>query len=40
VREGRLELRSMLGPSFPLDAADQAFRASLAGSAGRVVVAT
>ena len=40
VREGRLELRSMLGPSFPLDAADEAFRASLAGSAGRVVVAT
>jgi Zn-dependent alcohol dehydrogenase len=40
VREGRFELRSMLGPSFPLDAADEAFRTSIAGSAGRVVIST
>jgi S-(hydroxymethyl)glutathione dehydrogenase / alcohol dehydrogenase len=40
VREGRLELRSMLGPTYPLDGADEAFRASLAGSPGRVVVHT
>jgi S-(hydroxymethyl)glutathione dehydrogenase / alcohol dehydrogenase len=38
VRAGRLELRSMIGPTLPLDAADEAFRASLAGSPGRVVV--
>ncbi len=38
VREGRLELASLLGPSYPLEAADEAFRASLAGSPGRVLV--
>jgi Zn-dependent alcohol dehydrogenase len=38
VREGRLQLSSMLGPSFPLEAADEAFRVSVAGSPGRVVV--
>jgi S-(hydroxymethyl)glutathione dehydrogenase/alcohol dehydrogenase len=38
VRAGRLELRSLLGPSYPLEAADEAFRASLAGSPGRVLV--
>lgn len=38
VREGRLELAALLGPSYPLEAADEAFRASLAGSAGRVIV--
>lgn len=38
VREGRLELRSMLGERFPLEAADEAFRVSAAGSPGRVIV--
>jgi S-(hydroxymethyl)glutathione dehydrogenase/alcohol dehydrogenase len=38
VRAGRLELRALLGPSYPLEAADAAFRASLAGSPGRVLV--
>ena len=38
VRAGRLELASMLGPRYPLEAADEAFRASLAGSPGRVLV--
>ena len=38
VRAGRLELRSLLGPSYPLAQADEAFRASLAGSPGRVIV--
>jgi S-(hydroxymethyl)glutathione dehydrogenase/alcohol dehydrogenase len=38
VRAGRLELGSLLGPTYPLEAADEAFRASLAGSAGRVLV--
>jgi len=38
VRGGRLELRSLLGPSYPLEAAEEAFQASLAGSAGRVIV--
>jgi len=28
----------MLGPSYPLEAADEAFRASIAGSPGRVLV--
>jgi S-(hydroxymethyl)glutathione dehydrogenase / alcohol dehydrogenase len=36
---GELELASLVGPSFPLDRADEAFRASLAGSPGRVLVA-
>ena len=38
VSEGRLELASLVGPSFPLDRADDAFRASLAGEPGRVLV--
>jgi S-(hydroxymethyl)glutathione dehydrogenase / alcohol dehydrogenase len=38
VAEGRLELASLVGPSFPLDRADAAFRASLAGEPGRVLV--
>jgi S-(hydroxymethyl)glutathione dehydrogenase/alcohol dehydrogenase len=39
VRSGELELESLVGPSFPLDRADEAFRASLAGAPGRVLVA-
>ena len=38
VRSGELELESLVGPSFPLDRADDAFRASLAGEPGRVLV--
>jgi S-(hydroxymethyl)glutathione dehydrogenase / alcohol dehydrogenase len=38
VRNGRLELESLVGPSYPLDRVDEAFRASLAGAAGRVLV--
>jgi S-(hydroxymethyl)glutathione dehydrogenase/alcohol dehydrogenase len=38
VGSGRLELASLVGPSFPLDRADDAFRASLAGEPGRVLV--
>ena len=38
VRSGRLELASLVGPSFPLDRADDAFQASLAGEPGRVLV--
>jgi Zn-dependent alcohol dehydrogenase len=38
VRSGRLELRSMLGPSYPLDEVNEAFDASLAGAPGRVLV--
>lgn len=38
VRSGDLELASLVGPSFPLDRADDAFRASLAGEPGRVLV--
>jgi S-(hydroxymethyl)glutathione dehydrogenase/alcohol dehydrogenase len=38
IAAGRLELGSMLGPSYPLEAADEAFRASIAGSPGRVLV--
>ena len=39
VRAGRLDLRELLGPSFPLDEVNEAFEASLAGSPGRVLVA-
>ncbi len=35
---GELELASLVGPSFPLERADDAFQASLAGSPGRVLV--
>jgi S-(hydroxymethyl)glutathione dehydrogenase / alcohol dehydrogenase len=38
VRAGRLALRPLLGPSFPLERINDAIEASLAGSAGRVVV--
>ncbi len=38
VRTGDLELASLVGPSFPLERADDAFRASLAGEPGRVLV--
>jgi S-(hydroxymethyl)glutathione dehydrogenase/alcohol dehydrogenase len=38
VRAGRLELASLVGPRYPLEQADEAFRASLAGSRGRVLV--
>ena len=38
VRSGELELAGLVGPSFPLDRADDAFRASLAGEPGRVLV--
>jgi S-(hydroxymethyl)glutathione dehydrogenase/alcohol dehydrogenase len=38
VGEGRLDLRSQLGPSFPLDQINEAVDASLAGVPGRVLV--
>jgi len=38
VREGRLDLRSQLGPSFPLDRVNEAVEASLSGAPGRVLV--
>jgi S-(hydroxymethyl)glutathione dehydrogenase/alcohol dehydrogenase len=38
VARGDLELASLVGPSFPLERADEAFRASLAGEPGRVLV--
>ena len=38
VASGKLELGSLVGPSFPLGRADEAFRASLAGEPGRVLV--
>ena len=38
VADGSLELASLVGPSFPLDRADDAFRASLGGEPGRVLV--
>ncbi|HWG56368.1 MAG TPA: alcohol dehydrogenase catalytic domain-containing protein [Gaiellaceae bacterium] len=38
VRDGGLELASLVGPSYALDATDEAFGASLAGAAGRVLV--
>jgi S-(hydroxymethyl)glutathione dehydrogenase / alcohol dehydrogenase len=38
VRAGRLELKALLGPIFALDDVNDAIEASLAGSAGRVVV--
>ena len=38
VRDGELELASLVGPSFPLERADDAFQASLAGEPGRVLV--
>ena len=38
VRAGRLDLASLVGPSYPLDAVNEAVAASLAGSPGRVLV--
>jgi Zn-dependent alcohol dehydrogenase len=38
VRAGRLDLRSQLGPSFPLERINEAVAASLAGAPGRVLV--
>jgi S-(hydroxymethyl)glutathione dehydrogenase / alcohol dehydrogenase len=38
LRTGRLELASLVGPSFPLEQANEAFAASLAGEPGRVLV--
>jgi S-(hydroxymethyl)glutathione dehydrogenase/alcohol dehydrogenase len=38
VRAGRLKLRELLGPTYPLDRVNDAFEASLAGSPGRVLV--
>jgi len=38
VRAGRLELRSQLGPMFPLEQVNEAVEASLSGAAGRVLV--
>jgi S-(hydroxymethyl)glutathione dehydrogenase/alcohol dehydrogenase len=38
VRAGELELGALVGPSFPLERADDAFRAALAGEPGRVLV--
>ncbi len=38
VRSGGLDLASMLGPTYPLDAAEEAVQASLGGAPGRVLV--
>jgi S-(hydroxymethyl)glutathione dehydrogenase/alcohol dehydrogenase len=38
VEGGRLELASLVGPTFPLERADDAVQASLAGAPGRVLV--
>jgi S-(hydroxymethyl)glutathione dehydrogenase/alcohol dehydrogenase len=38
VRGGRLELRSQLGPVFPLERVNEAIEASLSGAPGRVLV--
>jgi S-(hydroxymethyl)glutathione dehydrogenase/alcohol dehydrogenase len=38
VRAGRLKLRELLGPTYPLEQVNDAFEASLAGSPGRVLV--
>ena len=38
VRAGRLELRSQLGPVFPLERVNEAVEASLSGAPGRVLV--
>jgi S-(hydroxymethyl)glutathione dehydrogenase / alcohol dehydrogenase len=38
VAAGQVQLASLVGPAFPLDRADDAFRASLAGEPGRVLV--
>jgi S-(hydroxymethyl)glutathione dehydrogenase / alcohol dehydrogenase len=38
VRAGRLDLASLVGPTYSLDEADEAIQASLAGATGRVLV--
>ncbi len=38
VRAGRLKLRELLGPTFPLEQVNEAFEAALSGSPGRVLV--
>jgi S-(hydroxymethyl)glutathione dehydrogenase/alcohol dehydrogenase len=38
VRAGRLKLRELLGPSYPLEQVNEAFDAALAGTPGRVLV--
>jgi len=38
VRAGRLELRRLLGPSYPLEQVNDAFATALSGSPGRVLV--
>jgi S-(hydroxymethyl)glutathione dehydrogenase/alcohol dehydrogenase len=38
VRAGNLDLAGALGPSFPLERAEEAFRTALAGEPGRVLV--
>ena len=38
VRAGRLELASLVGERYPLDDADEAVAAALAGTGGRVLV--
>jgi S-(hydroxymethyl)glutathione dehydrogenase/alcohol dehydrogenase len=38
VRDGRLDLASLVGPTFSLDDVDEAVQASLAGATGRVLV--
>jgi Zn-dependent alcohol dehydrogenase len=38
VRAGRLKLRELLGPSYPLEQVNEAFEAALGGSPGRVLV--
>jgi S-(hydroxymethyl)glutathione dehydrogenase/alcohol dehydrogenase len=38
VRGGRLRLRELLGPTFPLERVNDAFEAALSGSPGRVLV--
>jgi S-(hydroxymethyl)glutathione dehydrogenase / alcohol dehydrogenase len=38
VRAGRLKLRELLGPTYPLEQVNDAFEAALAGSPGRVLV--
>ncbi|HJU47795.1 MAG TPA: hypothetical protein VJ689_06680, partial [Gaiellaceae bacterium] len=38
VRAGRLELAPLVGPRYPLDEVNEAVEASLAGTAGRVLV--
>jgi S-(hydroxymethyl)glutathione dehydrogenase/alcohol dehydrogenase len=38
VRDGRVELESLVGPTYGLDEVDAAFEESLAGSPGRVLV--